>query len=150
MSDNQEFNIYYQYNTKDELENKILDSTFFLIEHKRKKGETLDYQNIKKILEKDGVEFNKIKNEYVEIKNIVNRKKIGFRINNNNIVLKSLECFNEYKYKDKIYIHFEIDENIENELNKINNKESLLSNKNKGLKEELNKLKITKQTAYEC
>ena len=31
MSDNQEFNIYYQYNTKDELENKILDSTFFLI-----------------------------------------------------------------------------------------------------------------------
>ena len=146
MSDNQEFNIYYQYNTKDELENKILDSTFFLIEHKRKKGETLDYQNIKKILEKDGVEFNKIKNEYVEIKNIVNRKKIGFRINNNNIVLKSLECFNEYKYKDKIYIHFEIDENMNEKKYKekkeeYKNKFFLLEEEYKKISENLSKIK---------
>ena len=106
----------------------------------------MDYQNIKKILEKDGVEFNKIKNEYVEIKNIVNRKKIGFRINNNNIVLKSLECFNEYKYKDKIYIHFEIDENMNEKKYKekkeeYKNKFFLLEEEYKKISENLSKIK---------
>ena len=71
---------------------------------------------------------NKKEGNYQTVKHIKNISKIF----NNNIIddIKNLELYNE---------------NIENELNKINNKENLLSNKNKGLKEELNKLKITKQ-----
>jgi hypothetical protein len=71
---------------------------------------------------------NKTEGNYQTVKHIKNISKLF----NNKFIddIKNLELYNE---------------NIENELNKINNKESLLSNKNKGLKEELNKLKITKQ-----
>ena len=73
-------------------------------------------------------EQNKNEGNYQTVKHIKNISKLF----NNKFIddIKNLESYNE---------------NIENELNKINNKENLLSNKNKGLKEELNKLKITKQ-----
>ena len=54
------------------------------------------------------------------------------------------KIFNNKFINDKQYIEL-YNENIEKDLEKIANKESKLSSSNKGLKEELNKLKITKQ-----
>ena len=71
---------------------------------------------------------NKNENNYSAVKHIKNISKL----------------FNNKYVNDTQYLEL-YNENIENELQKISNKESKLSTSNKGLKEELNKLKITKQ-----
>ena len=71
---------------------------------------------------------NKNDNNYSAVKHIKNISKL----------------FNNKYVNDAQYLEL-YNENIENELQKISNKESKLSTSNKGLKEELNKLKITKQ-----
>ena len=71
---------------------------------------------------------NKNDNNYSAVKHIKNISKL----------------FNNKYVNDTQYLEL-YNENIENELQKISNKESKLSTSNKGLKEELNKLKITKQ-----
>ena len=71
---------------------------------------------------------NKNENNYSAVKHIKNISKL----------------FNNKYVNDAQYLEL-YNENIENELQKISNKESKLSTSNKGLKEELNKLKITKQ-----
>ena len=71
---------------------------------------------------------NKTEGNYPTVKHIKNISKV----------------FNNKLINDKEYLEL-YNEKIENELEKISNKESKLSSNNKGLKEELNKLKITKQ-----
>ena len=71
---------------------------------------------------------NKNENNYSAVKHIKNISKL----------------FNNKYVNDAQYLEL-YNENIENELQKISNKESKLGTSNKGLKEELNKLKITKQ-----
>ena len=71
---------------------------------------------------------NKNENNYSAVKHIKNISKL----------------FNNKYVNDTQYLEL-YNENIENELQKISNKESKLGTSNKGLKEELNKLKITKQ-----
>ena len=135
MADN-EINIFYQYNSKNEIDNpQLIEGSYLLVEYN--KTNTFNYDIMKNLLNNDGVDFQKIKRIYIEE-------------NHDQKILKSLSCgnFNNYVDRNDIYLHLELKEHINTQKYEINRKiqkyNSLISEldkKYKEISEEMKKIK---------
>ena len=104
MEDNNEFNIYYQYNTQNEIDNPDLnrERKNFLIESQRFSGDNFNFNRLKELLIRDGVDFNTIKQILIDNKNTKHKIKLN----------PLSECnFNDYKNRNNIYLHLVVYEN---------------------------------------
>ena len=124
MENNREFNIFYQYNTEEEIVNKNINSEYLLIIYERQEDKNFDGQDLIKELCKDGVDFNKIQQIFVKI--------------DEEIEIFILDNFKNYQNENNIYLHFVIDENyFEKEINK---QTEIFSHKILKLEEDYNRL----------
>ena len=131
---NNEFNIYYQYNSRKEIEKPKLkkDNTYLLLEYQRREGDNLNYKKLEKLLEVEGVNFKNIKQVLVE----------DNRSNKNEMKLTALSenNFNDYKNDKNIYLHFLIDEDECSQKNEYIKEIEQYKNKIKGLEEKFQKI----------
>ena len=135
MADN-EINIFYQYNSKNEIDNpQQIKGSYLLVEYI--KTNTFNYDTMKNLLINDGVDFQKIKRIYIEE-------------NHEQKILKSLSGgnFNNYKDIKDIYLHLELKEHINTQkyeinrkIQKYNSNLSELEKKYKEISEEMKKIK---------
>ena len=124
MENNREFNIFYQYNTEEEIVNKNINSEYLLIIYERQEDKNFDGQDLIKELCKDGVDFNKIQQIFIKI--------------DEEIEIFILDNFKNYQNENNIYLHFVIDENyFEKEINK---QTEIFSHKISKLEEDYNRL----------
>ena len=142
MEDNNEFNIYYQYNSQKEINNpELIGDTYFLIEYQRNSGDNLNFTKVKKLLKGDGVNFETIKQILIEDNNKSSKHKIKLNP-------LSEANFNDYKNRKKIYLHFVIDEEENSKTNEYNKeieayriKITKLEEKFRNISEEMKKIK---------
>ena len=140
MGDN-EINIFYQYNSKNEINNtELLTDSYLLIEHQRNFKDKFDYKTMLELLTNDGVDFEKIKRIYI----------VKEKSKKNKIILNTLSDGNFKCYKDEkdLYLHLEIKEDLYSNKREINLKiekyNSLildLDKKYKDISEEMKKIK---------
>lgn len=140
MRDN-EINIFYQYNSKNEINNtELLTDSYLLIEHQRNFKDKFDYKTMLELLTNDGVDFEKIKRIYI----------VKEKSKKNKIILNTLSDGNFKCYKDEkdLYLHLEIKEDLYSNKREINLKiekyNSLildLDKKYKDISEEMKKIK---------
>jgi DNA-binding transcriptional MerR regulator len=141
MEDNKEFNIYYQYNTQNEVDNpELLGDNNFLTEYHRNYEDNLNFIKFQKLLEADGVDLGKIKQILIE-----ENKGSKHKLKLNPL---SEANFNDYKNRKNIYIHLVLKEeecsknNIEQkEIEAYNIKITELGKKFKSISEEMKKIK---------
>ena len=137
MEDNKELDIYYQYNSPNEINKpELRGENNFLIEYQRFTGDNLNFNKIKALLIGDGVILEKIKQILIE--------------DNSKIKLNPLSeaNFNQYKNNNQIYLHLVIDEDESYKKNKFNkiienykNKIADLEIKYNDISEEVEKIK---------
>ena len=137
MEDNKELDIYYQYNSPNEINKpELRGENNFLIEYQRFTGDNLNFNKIKALLIGDGVVLEKIKQILIE--------------DNSKIKLNPLSeaNFNQYKNNNQIYLHLVIDEDESYKKNKFNkiienykNKIADLEIKYNDISEEVEKIK---------
>ena len=98
-----EINIFYQYNSKAEINKKIINDSYFLIEHERRRD--FKYDTIETLLINDGVDLEKICTIYIDE-----------NPNHSPIILKpfSKGNFDNYKDRENIYLHLELEDTVVN------------------------------------
>ena len=103
MEDDNEFNIYYQYNNKKEINKPdLMNDTYFLIEYQKNSADNLNFDRIENLLKADGVNMDNVEQIFIE-QNKNSKSKIKL-----NPLSKA--NFNDYKNMKNIYLHFLIDE----------------------------------------
>ena len=133
-----EINIFYQYNSKAEINKKIIADSYFLIEHERRRD--FKYDTIETLLINDGVDLEKICTIYIDE-----------NPNHSPIILKpfSKGNFDNYKERKDIYLHLELEDTVVNtqkselksKIKMYNSSIADLDKKYKEISEEIKKIK---------
>ena len=105
-----EINLYYQYNSKTEINNpNSIKRPYFLIESEKRNG--FEYRTIETLLTNDGVDLQKVARTFIEESH---SPKVLRPFSKGN--------FNNYKERNDFYVHLELEEQNNTQENEIDKK----------------------------